>query len=84
KAISLRKSNKALVYGEFIPAENNSSPVYCYYREYNNEKYFVELNLSKKVADRRINTLDMTLLLSTKDKTTNILRPFEGNIYRIK
>ena len=84
KAISLRKTTKALVYGEFIADENNSSPVYSYYRVYNNEKYFIELNLSKNNAERKTDTTGFQLILSTKDRVTNILHPFEGNIYRVR
>lgn len=84
KAIALRKDTKALVYGEFIPVENMSAPVYCYYREYNGEKYFVELNLGKKQKDRAVDVSKMQLILSTRGETTNVLKPFEGNIYRVK
>ncbi len=83
KAIKLRKDKKALVYGEFVPYENNKSPVYCYYRIYNNEKYFVELNLSKSNQERIVDTASMQLILSTKGRTSNILRPFEGSVYRV-
>ena len=83
KAIKLRKENKALIYGEFIPSKNNKSPVYCYYRVYNDKSYYIELNLSKSIKERTVDTNGMQLLLSTKGNTKNVLRPFEGNIYRV-
>ncbi|MGN0524214.1 MAG: alpha-glucosidase [Eubacterium sp.] len=84
KAIALRKDTKALVYGEFIPVKNLPAPVYCYYREYNGEKYFIELNLGKKQRDRAVDVSKMQLILSTRGETTNVLKPFEGNIYKVK
>lgn len=84
KAIALRKDIKALVYGEFIPVKNIPVPVYCYYREYNGEKYFVELNLGKKQKNRAVDVSKMQLILSTRGKTTDVLKPFEGNIYKVK
>lgn len=84
KAIALRKDIKALVYGEFIPVKNIPVPVYCYYREYNGEKYFVELNLGKKQKNRAVDVSKMQLILSTRGKTTDVLKPFEGNVYKVK
>ncbi|MBR1763749.1 MAG: alpha-glucosidase [Eubacterium sp.] len=84
KAIQLRKDNKGLIYGEFIPSDKNYSPIYCYYRKYNNKTYFIELNLSKNPNYRTVDNAGMNLILSTKGRTTNILRPFEGNLYEIK
>ena len=83
KAINLRKNNKVLIYGEFINSDKNKSPVYCYYRVYNNQKYFIELNLSKKAHERFIDTTGMELILSTKGNVRNVLRPFEGSVYRV-
>ncbi|MBR2100903.1 MAG: hypothetical protein IJ927_06295, partial [Eubacterium sp.] len=84
KAIALRKKNKALVYGEFERVENIKAPLYSYYRLYNDEVYYVELNLGKKPAERKLDNSGMHLLLSTKNNTTSILRPYEGNVYRVK
>lgn len=85
KAIALRKETPALVYGEFIRAEGINAPVFCYYREYNDELYYVELNLGKKVQERPIDMNNAKLLLSTKGTpSANQLKPFEGNIYKIR
>ena len=82
KAIKLRKDNKALIYGEFERVENLEKPMFCYYRRYNNEAYYIELNLGKKPLERRVDTTGMRLLLSTREKPTDVLKPFEGNVYR--
>ena len=60
------------------------APLYCYYREYNGELYYVELNLGKKPQKRPCDVSNFELLLSTKEATINELRPFEGNLYKIK
>lgn len=82
-AIALRKQYKGLVYGEFEREEGNNPPLYCYYRTYAGEKYYIELNLGTKPQKRNTDTETMQLLLSTKDSSTDFLRPFEGNVYKI-
>lgn len=84
KAIALRKETPALVYGEFKRAENIDAPAFCYYREYKDRLYYVELNLGKKVLPRPIDMQGAKLVLSTKGTPSAQLRPFEGNIYRIR
>ena len=83
KAIKLRKNNEALIYGEFVPVDNIPKPLYCYYREYGDEKYYIELNLSKTVQGRPVETTDYELILSTNDNMSDTLKPFEGKIYKI-
>lgn len=83
KAIALRKRTKALVYGEFIKVEGLPSPVYCYFRELDGEKYFVELNLGEKPMAHPVDTSDWELILSTNDNKTDMLKAYEGNVYKI-
>ena len=84
KAIKLRKETKALVYGDFTPAKTNKPPVYCYFREYEGEKYYIELNLGKTPQQKPTNIYNYDLILSTNDNNSDILKPFEGNIYKVK
>ena len=84
KAIELRKTHKALVYGEFRRATGIPAPLYCYYREYNGELYYVELNLGRKPLAHPIDVGNMQLLLSTRTDKGDNLRPFEGNIYKVQ
>ncbi|MBR2133387.1 MAG: alpha-glucosidase [Eubacterium sp.] len=83
KAIALRKSDKALVYGTFKTVFEKNQ-VYCYERELDDAKYYVELNLSPKSAKRPIDTSKMELVLSTKGSTADTLRAFEGNVYKVR
>ncbi len=84
KAIRMRRENLALVYGEFKRVSNIPAPLYCYYREYKGETFYVELNLGKKSAEHPIDISKMNLVLSTRDDKSNVLRPFEGNVYKVK
>lgn len=84
KAIAVRKEHKALIYGTFSLAEGIPKPVYCYYRELNGEKYFVELNLGKKTVERPVDVSGVELILSThSNRNDDVLKPFEGNLYRV-
>ncbi len=83
KAIALRKETKALIYGEFIKVEDIPSPLYCYFREYGDESYYIELNLGTDVKEHPVDTSNMTLILSTKGKVSEKLKAFEGNIYKL-
>jgi len=83
KMIALRKSTPALIYGSFErrPA---AAPLFCYFREYEGEKYYVELNLGKKPMKRPAAVGCYQLVASTHGKPLDKLRPFEGNFYKIK
>jgi oligo-1,6-glucosidase len=83
KAIALRKETPALVYGTFKRADNIGAPVFCYYREYGDELYYVELNLGSKPQPRPIEVRGK-LLLSTKGTISQTLGAFEGNLYKIR
>lgn len=83
KAIALRKETKALIYGEFVKVEDLPSPLYCYFREYGDESYYIELNLGTDVKEHPVDISGMTLILSTKGKISKKLGAFEGNIYKL-
>lgn len=83
KMIALRKSTPALIYGTF-ERRSAKAPLFCYEREYEGEKYYVELNLSKKSVARPFAAVCYQLVASTHGKPAQKLRPFEGNLYKIK
>ena len=83
-AIKIRKSHKAFVYGTFTKVEDVPAPVFCYFRKYGDEMYYIELNLGKRTQNKPIYTEDMQLILSTKDSVSDKLRAFEGNVYKVQ
>lgn len=83
KMIALRKSTPALVYGSF-ERRQAKAPLFCYYREYEGEKYYAELNLGKKPMARPSAAACYQLVASTHGKPVDYLRPFEGNLYKVK
>lgn len=84
QAIELRKNTKAMIYGEFIKVEGLPAPLYCYFRELDGEKYFVELNLDEKPLPHPVDTSNMELILSTNSNNSDVLKAYEGNVYKIK
>lgn len=83
KMISLRKNTPALIYGSF-ERKAAKAPLFCYYREYEGEKYYAELNLGKKAMPRPFSANCYQLVASTHGKPSDTLRPFEGNLYKVK
>ncbi len=83
KAIALRKSTKTLVYGTFKTVYEKDN-IYCYERELDGEKYYIELNLAPQTAERPISVDGMEAVLSTKSCAADKLRAFEGNVYKAK
>ena len=57
----------------------------CYYREYQGEKYFVELNMTGKTCKRWHDVDEYTpLALSNNKITVGYLKPYEANLYKVK
>lgn len=82
KLTALRKKHKALVYGGFKPVFANSEKVFCYFRVLENEKWYVEINLTEKETRRPGRILpSQHLALSNYEGTCHALRPYEANIY---
>lgn len=83
KLIFLRKSEKALVYGEFVPVCRNKKNIFCYFRELGESKYYIELNLSHASLKHPIKCDSMELVLSNYVGRDASLRPYEANLYKI-
>lgn len=83
KLIALREQNPVLIYGEFKPVFVRSKRLFCYFRILDNEKWYVEMNLTDKVVRReRGLTSNLRLVASNYDYFSKRLRPYEANIYR--
>ncbi len=79
----LRKENKGLVYGDFIPVFKRAKDYFAYFRQYRDERYFIECNLTEHPISRRGEIIRMTPLYCSYGDFTSVLRPYESNIYRI-
>ena len=84
RAIALRKQNPALVYGSFTPVYPNVHNYFAYVREKDGQKFFVESNLSNTNMRRPQYVNGCVLLLGSYDRTVQVLRPYEANLYIIK
>ncbi len=83
KLIALRAKNSCLVYGSFNPVFKNNKKVFCYFRIYGSEKWYVEINLTEREAARPGRILQsQKLSLSNYDSPAKALRPYEANLYR--
>ena len=83
RLMELRKKNKStLVYGDFRPLETNDE-TYCFYRESDEGKFYIEMNLTENEIDRP-RQAEGECALSNYSLSSDKLRAYEVNIYRIK
>lgn len=92
KLILLRRSSKVLIYGETKYISLKDKDIYRYIRYLKNRQtddkniaYYIECNLSstaKKIKNTKFN--GKVLLSNYKDNTTDILRPYEVRIYKLR
>lgn len=85
KMIELRHSIPTLVYGNFELATKNIGNVLAYYREDENGKYLVQINLTEKKARRIIDTSGYELIACNVFTTgEGPLSPFEACLYKVR
>ncbi len=83
--IALRSRYQSLCYGDIKIVFRRNKRVFCYFRALENEKCYVEMNLTdKEVARPGSISKTQALLLSNYDKPCKTLRPYEANIYLCK
>lgn len=83
RLMELRKKNKStLVYGDFRPLETNDE-TYCFYRESDEGKFYIEMNLTENEIDRP-KYAEGECVLSNYSLSSDKLRAYEVNIYRMK
>lgn len=82
--IDIRKSDLTLVYGEFIPVAEKRKNIFCYYRELDNSKYYIELNLTENPQKRLVESDSYELILSNYNNRSSLLRAYEANLYKVK
>ncbi len=81
KMIRLRKEHKALVYGSFEQIRT-SKDLFCYYRTLDEKKYLVIINLTDKDRNYPMR-MDHRLVISNYKNYSNVLRPYEANVYEV-
>ena len=87
KMVQLRKSNPALVHGQYTLLDKDNPAVYAYTRELNGEKYLVLLNFSANTSS--VNTgMDVSkakLMIHNyaAPSTGNQLQPYEALVYKL-
>lgn len=83
KLIELRKESACLVYGRLNPVFVKNKNVFCYFRILENEKWYIEMNITEREVGRPGRILPTQhLVLSNYDTQARTLRPYEANIYR--
>ena len=81
--MALRKEYKStLVYGDFIPLKTNDK-TFCLFRESEDAKFFIEMNLTEARIDRA-REAEGDVVLSNYAGPVDYLRPYEVNIYKIR
>lgn len=81
KMITLRKENKALIYGDFKAVNSKKKDIFTYYRELHGKRFYIECNLSSNEIKRYTEVEKYQLLLSNYKQSSKVLRPYEANIY---
>lgn len=82
--IELRKENKVLIYGDFIPVKEKSKDLFCYYRQLGNIKFYIEINLSDKEKQGTGMNAGYRMLISNYQGESKVLRPYESKIWGLE
>ncbi len=81
-AAALRHEAKdALVYGSFEPVAEKAADLFCYYRRGEKSAYYVEMNLSAKPRRAPKTAGELERVLSNYPDASDVLRPYEANVY---
>ncbi len=83
KMIALKKQERILQYGEFVPYKAHLKDYFGFFRELDGERLFVEINLAKDEKPSQHPKEVTQLLVSSADSTSRNLKPYEGRIYRL-
>jgi len=81
RLISIRKANKALIYGDFALAVPKSKEVFAYYRELGDARFYVEINLTEHSQKRPLPCGGFERIASNYEVAHDSLRAYEANLY---
>ncbi len=83
KLIALRRESLCMTHGSFNPVFTKNKKLFCYFRIYEGEKWYVEMNLTEKEVIRPSLILkSQKLWISNYDNQGKTLRPYEANLYK--
>lgn len=82
--IRIRKENEGLVYGDFNLELKDDPKVFMYRREWNNEIYWIVVNLSQEETEFNFHLPEGTqmLLKNQGDVQQGFLTPYEARVYK--
>ena len=80
KLIELRKNREALIYGDINFDKKMGSRIFAYSRKTGSEEYYILINLCGHNVYKPVKK-GFRILLSNYEKPTELLRPYEANIY---
>ena len=82
--IAIRRNAKALIYGDFIPVRKHSKNVFAYFKEYQGEKYFIEINMTDKKVQHVTIGESLRMVFSNYDyHNKKVLLPYEANLFQV-
>lgn len=82
--IEIRKSHKALIYGDIEITNKKAANLFTYYRKNETETFCIECNLSRNTIRRRGNVPGAIRMISNyHDTDSRSLRPYEATVWRI-
>ena len=81
--IAIRKANAALIYGDIVFVLEKAKDLFCYYRNFEDTKFYIECNLSEHQVKRK-KAPEGERILSNYVAADSILRPYEAAIYKVK
>jgi oligo-1,6-glucosidase len=80
----LRKKHSALVYGSIKIVNKKKTNLFTYYRIGENETFYIECNLSRKVKKRKSKLPNAVRLISNYPEVQELqLRPYEAIVWMI-
>lgn len=83
KLIRLRKENEAFIYGDIKILDRKRKNVFTYLRSYKDSTFLIQCNLSQYPIKKKKIKYPIELILSNYKDTSDKLRPYEANLYRI-
>ncbi len=81
--IALRKESETLVYGSFRVSGRKEKDTFCYYRESENETFYIEINLTEHEQPRNHAAPPaFHFCMGNYGRAAESLRPYEANVYQ--